>query len=318
MAALALSLAACGSDSATAKVRIGLNPWPGYLNLAVAEKQGYFGDEGLQVQIVEYSSLHDMARAYRLGQIDFMPCTLVEVLESHQSQRPAEVIWVADSSLGADQVLARGAETAKDLRGKKIAYEPNSLGLYVLARMLERSGLGADEVDAIGMDQTEMVQAMREGNIDAAVTYPPSSLEIAKLDGIRAVFTSGDIQDEVIDVFSIDPKLLDAEPDWLERFYRAMARTEAFMRAQPDEAARIMSRQMGIAADEWPQAQEGMVCYGMDRQLEWIWGSNRLPEIVGRLQAVLSTFCGPRQSPKQPVSAKHRRAPETLLPAAPR
>jgi len=309
---LLLALACCGGEPTRAKLRIGLNPWPGYMDLTVAEKQGFFAANAIDIQIVEYTSLHDMVRAYQLGQIDLMPCTLVEVLEVNQGRRPVEVIWVSDASAGGDVVLARGASNVGELRGKKVAYEPNSLGLYVLARMLERAGMAMADVEAIGMDQTEMVESMRSGTIAAAITYPPASIAIRKIDGVRAVFTTAEIPDEVIDVLSIDPAFLDADPTLLPRFYAAMAATEAFTQQSPDEAIAEKCRRMGLDRAAWEGANAGIQMLRIADQREWIWGSRRIHDILVKLTAVVSSAQGPRSMPGPQVSASHRPMPAIL------
>jgi len=304
-----LLLAACGGDALPSKMRIGLNPWPGYMDLTVAEQEGFFAANGIDVHIVEYNSLHDMARAYQLGQIDIMPCTLVEVLEVNQGDRPVEVVWVADASAGGDAVLARGAKSVAELRGKKIAYEPNSLGLYVLARMLDKSGLSMADIEPIGMDQTEMVESMRTGAIAAAITYPPASLAIQRMEGVQSVFTTAEIPDEVIDVLSIDPAFLDADPTLLPRFYAAMAQTEDFTRKNPDTAIAHKCKHMGLDRSTWESANVGIQMFRLADQREWIWGSNKIHDIMVKLTEVVSAAYGPRRLPGSTVTAGHRPAP---------
>ncbi len=305
-------LAACDGDSMPSKLRIGLNPWPGYMDLTVAAQEGFFARNGIDIHIVEYTSLHDMARAYQLGQIDIMPCTLVEVLEVSQGHRPVEVIWIADASAGGDVVLAKGAKSVAELRGMKVAYEPNSLGLYVLARMLEKSGLAMTDIEPIGMDQTEMVDSMRSGSIGAAITYPPASLAIREIEGVHTVFTTAEIPNEVLDVLSMDPSFLDADPTLLPRFYVAMAETEEFARSNPEAAIAQKCKKMGLDRSSWESAVVGIEMYRLADQREWIWGSNRIQDLLQKMTAVVSATYGPRRLPGSEVTARHRPLPACI------
>ncbi len=45
-------------------LRVGLNPWPGYEVLFIAEHVDYFRDEGVAVRLIEFTSLSDCRRAY--------------------------------------------------------------------------------------------------------------------------------------------------------------------------------------------------------------------------------------------------------------
>ena len=46
-----------GGDSTSGPLRVAINPWPGYEFAMLAASQGYFEDEGVEVRLVELSSL---------------------------------------------------------------------------------------------------------------------------------------------------------------------------------------------------------------------------------------------------------------------
>jgi len=215
-------------------------------------------------------------------------------------------------------VLAHGISNATELRGKRIAYEPNSLGIYVLARMLDQAGLKLSDIEPIGMDQTQMVEAMKGQRIDAAVTYPPSSLAIRELEGVRPVFTSADIPGEVLDVYSVDPAILDADPTFLTRFYAAMTELEDFARAHPDTAIAHKCRHMGLDREGWANATTGVRYYTRKDQYEWIWGSRRIQESLSHLADALTAACGPRRDPGDHAVAAKRPPPPDATPPTPR
>jgi NitT/TauT family transport system substrate-binding protein len=317
--ATALLASACG-DAPGARLRVGINPWPGYQSLALGIDRGYFRDVGLDLQVVEYSSLHDLRRAFDLGQIDVMPCTLVEVLEVHnEGARVPEVIFVPDASCGADVVLATAAcQGLGGLRGRKVAYEPDSLGVYILGRLVERAGLRIEDVQAVGMDQTEMVVAMREGRIDAAITYPPASLQVAEISGVHRIFSTADIPGEVLDVIAVDRQMLDRDPEFLPRFYAAMGQTCRFVAAHPDEAQAAMAKSMHILPQEWPSAVQGVELFGVADQREWIWQPTKVAAIARRLDGVLQSLRGGRRPLPEAITAAARPMPPLEAAAAPR
>src|SRR6184192_4236051 len=81
-------LAAC-SRGRPAPLRIGMSPWPGNEFLFLAEARGFFAAEGVEVRLIESTSLGDLLRAFDRGEIDGMTGTLADVLESRDRTRRA-------------------------------------------------------------------------------------------------------------------------------------------------------------------------------------------------------------------------------------
>ena len=67
-------LAGCGRHEGP--IRIGINAWPGNEFLFLAQEKGFFAAQGVDVRLIEYSSLGDVRRAFDRGQIDGMTGTI--------------------------------------------------------------------------------------------------------------------------------------------------------------------------------------------------------------------------------------------------
>lgn len=316
MRAIALVLlsivSACTSETDARPLRIGLNPWPGYLDLSLAAQQGFFADEGLKVQIVEFSSLYDLVRAFQLGQIDLIPCTLVEIREVNRNRRKAEIVRVLDSSEGPDVVLAHMDGDEFDPRGQKIAYEPASLGAYLLQRFLDERGLTLADVDPVPMDQLQIVRAMAEKRVAAAVTYPPNSIEITKIPQVRSVYSSAEIPGEIVDVLAVDPDLLDRDASFLSRISAALLATERFADEHPLEAIRHKAAVLGIPPEEWHAATAGIHIYRTADQAEWIWHSDRLDQLMRGIDDVLASAPGERPCMPERFRCNSRPMPDVF------
>ncbi|MCX6921662.1 MAG: ABC transporter substrate-binding protein, partial [Verrucomicrobia bacterium] len=118
---------------------------------------------------MEFNSLSDARRAYERGQVNTLASTVIEVLQARDnSSRSPQIVQVVDYSNGADVILARpGLTNGASLRGARIGLELASLGVYVLARGLERSGLSLADFKTMPMDQLSMGDAVRKGELDA-------------------------------------------------------------------------------------------------------------------------------------------------------
>lgn len=261
-------LGACGQP-APPPLAIGIDSWPGYEFARLARSKGYFQDEGVEVKLVEFHSLTDVRRAYERGQLDGMFSTMFEVLQAgKQPDRSPVVSLVTDYSNGADVVLAmRGIRSVRALRGKRIGLEHGSLNLYLLARALETANMDLSAVKLVEVPQNELALALRKGVIDAAVSYPPEAQRLEQEFKMHGVFSSAEVPGEILDVLSFDQKVLAERPKDTDAVIRAYGRAQAFAKAHPDEARRIMAAQQGVSVEAFTRSLEsGISLVGADEQ----------------------------------------------------
>nr|WP_242036205.1 ABC transporter substrate-binding protein [Cyanobium sp. FACHB-13342] len=73
---------------------------------------------------------------------------------------------VLDESRGGDMVAARrGVVSVEDLRGRKVAVTPSTLGPYVLSRALEEAGMGLKDVQVVPMPMGEMAGSLARSSM---------------------------------------------------------------------------------------------------------------------------------------------------------
>jgi NitT/TauT family transport system substrate-binding protein len=249
-------LSCCGCSPEPADpIRIGLNAWPGYEFLYLAQEKGFYRAEGVDVRLVEFSSLSDARRAYERGQIDGLGTTIVEVLQAREySKRSPQIVQAVDYSDGADMILVRpGITNAAGLRGARVGVELASVCVFVLYRALEKHGLSLKDVQLVSSDQATMSAAFRRGDLDAVVTYPPNTISLLRDGQARPFFTSAEIPGEVVDVIAIEEDVCKRRPKSVERIIRAFHRAIAYAKQHPDDAYAIMARREGITPSEFKQ-----------------------------------------------------------------
>lgn len=272
-------------------LRIAINPWPGYEFATLAREKGFFEAEGLDVRLVELSSLGDCRRAFERGQVDGFFSTLVEVLQSRTlSKRCAQIVMVADYSNGADVILAKNSvSNVADLRGKRIAVEECSLNEYLLARALQLEAIPIHEIELLHLAQLEMPRALARGEIDAVVTYPPISVGILSSGEAHAVFSSKDIPGEVIDVLSFDDTVLQERREEIAAFLRAFFQAQDFAAEHAEDAWKCMAARERISVEEFRETlNQGIHIVTRDEQQAFISSPGRLTELLRRVTTLLS------------------------------
>lgn len=251
---LVLSLASSGcSRPEQQELSIALNPWPGHELLYLAKELGYFRELGLDVRLVELHSLSDSQRAYMSGQVDGLTSTLVEaVLIQVDSAYPLQVVLPTDYSNGGDVILAQAAITSLEgLKGKRVGCEANSLGIHVLHHALHRAGLSLDDVEVVNVGQAQGREELALGVLDALVTYPPTSIEGLKVEGVRKLFTSREVPEEILDVLSIKQSVLERYPALPQQLLTAWQRAYEYTEQNPKQAFAIMAEREQISVEEF-------------------------------------------------------------------
>lgn len=284
-----LSLVSC-SEKKPEPLRIGTNAWPGYEFLHLAAAKGFFEEAGVDVMLLEFSSLADCRRAYERGQLDGMACTVIEVLQARdQSRRSPQIVQVVDYSDGGDVILGSGAiQSGKELRGKRIGVELASLGVYVMARGLEELGLDMESVEVVSTDQLSMEEALKNGEIDAAVTYPPTSIRLLREPGVQVLFSTKQVPGEVVDVIAMEKSVCDSRQGDVQAVIHSFNRAVKYARQHPDDAHAIMAKRQGITTQEFSEIlSDGIVMVGADEQSEFFKPGGKLEQVVERSDKVL-------------------------------
>jgi NitT/TauT family transport system substrate-binding protein len=151
-----------------------------YLPLTLAERLGYFKDEGLAVQILDFAGGAKALQAMMGGSADVVAGGFdhVIILRAKGQKLQAFVLELATPSIALGVAKARAAayKSAKDLKGMKVGVTaPGSSTHLFVNHLLAGAGLGPDDVSIIGVGTgPTAVAAMRTGQIDAIANVEPA------------------------------------------------------------------------------------------------------------------------------------------------
>lgn len=279
---VALLAAGCGHPKPLPTIRLAANYWPGYEHLYLAEQLGYFKEEGLQVHLVETLSLNDSVHAYEIEQVDAIAATLTELafLREQTSRRP-QVFYACDYSCGADVILARESiDSVSELAGKRVAAEPNSVNMALLLHALRLNQMNLADVHVIPMPQASMASAARDGRIDAAVTYTPTTSHIQQIAGWHQVFDSSAIPFAILDVLAAEAGSLASEPESYASLIRAFDRARVFAAQHPEEALGLLARRVNATPDDVQISLAGMRLVSLAEQEDCFGSTGRIAQAV--------------------------------------
>jgi NitT/TauT family transport system substrate-binding protein len=296
LVATTLIVVGCGAALCSCSVRgpeplrIGINAWPGYEFLYLAQELGYYEDEGVPVEIVEFNSLSDARRSFERGQLDGIGTTCVEVmLVRNNTSRSPKIVQAVDYSDGGDVIVARGdIASVRDLSGKRVGVEMSSLGVFILAEAVEQHQLTLSDMVLIPRDQLSMAEDFSSGTLDALVTYPPVSISAMKEPGVSIIFSTSEIPGVVVDVIAIDAPIIRERKGEVVGLLRAFHRARAYATEQPDRANATMAKREHITTEEFAFALANDIkLIGRKEQKDYLAPDGKLKSIINRTDRVL-------------------------------
>ena len=256
---IGLLLNACQPSSPALKIAI--NPWPGYEVIAFALHKNFFKQVGLDnVELIDVGSLNDAVTIYSRSDVNVLCSTMAEVITSKRNYNiDSKIIYFADYSNGGDFVLANDQiKGISNLKGKIIAYEAGTIGVYILERMLDKAHLKLNDVTLIEADSASHIDLAKNKSIDAAITYPPFGIQLKNLFLKNEIFNSKELPREILDTISMKNSIINQYPNTKESFLKAIDRTIAYIDKNKDEFFEFGAKREKITKEEFIGAIAGV------------------------------------------------------------
>ena len=227
----------------------------------VAERNGYFQEEGLDVNIKGFDSGRSALRAMLDEGAELDMVTVAQTPFVFNSFKRDDYAMIAVMVFSNNDVKVvgrkdRGIEAPSDLRGKRVGVTKGSTGHYVISLFLSKRGLTLSDVDIFDFKATELPEALADGKVDAICTWEPHVWKAKKLLGRNArEFLEPDIFRE--DFYFVAKKdFIKKHPEALKSFLKAMEKAETFIGGNKEEAMTIVSERLKIDRDfvvsVWP------------------------------------------------------------------
>lgn len=328
--ALAVLVAACGGSGpggsveqgtdGTKTISIAVTQWPSLafsVPYHVALEKGFFAEHGIAIkEVIASQGGGTTVRSILGGDLAFGEVATSALVESQGAsgstlvavgggaQKVGEIVWVAP--------VGSPLSSIKDLSGRSAGYtNAGSVTQSALAIALVRAGVDPATVDqrATG-GVAEGLTAMKGGAVDATIHSDP--VYAAQAADYKLLWRASDyIPDYQQTVIVTSPELVRRDPALVTAFLSARAEAIEYIRANPDDAARIWSEKGDvplqaatttvrelIGVDEWnvgfnptglATAQEGMRAAGVIEAAEAVdWAEyldqDLLPPGVAKVQ----------------------------------
>ena len=234
----------------TAPLRLAVAKLPSMLPGLVAADQGHFRAEGLTVDAVPCTNGEDCIAQIQRGRADLAMASDASVVLAVHAGQPLELIATVASSRRSNQVVARtdrGIRQGADLRGRRVGFIPGTSSHFYTETFLSFHGLTTRDVVMVPLDPLRPVDALVQGEVDAAGFFHPNGPQaLTRLGPLGQVLELPPIYTLTVNLVA-RPGLSD---DQLVRVLRGLQRSIRVVRSRNDPSLQTSARLLGVKPPE--------------------------------------------------------------------
>lgn len=267
-----LFISACGSQAAqpdangggSQTVTVGVIPIVSNAPIYLGQEQGFFEEEGLELEIETTVGGAAAVPAVVSGDFDFADSNLVSLFVAADKGLDLKMVAPGAASTGdpendATAVIVPGDSPITqpaDLSGKTVSVNTlGNIGDITISSVVEQEGGDPTSIDYVEIPFPEAEAALDSGQVDAAWVAEPF-LTSALEGGARVItYNYADFgEDTPIEAYFTTSNYAEENPDIVEAFARAMKRSHEYANENPDEVRDIVGTYTQIS----PELREQM------------------------------------------------------------
>jgi NitT/TauT family transport system substrate-binding protein len=214
-----------------AKIKVAMLPTMDAVPLYLAQDEGLFKQEGLEVETVNAASGSDTVAKLVSGAVDFAFSSYTPFFAAKENSN-ADIKLVADATSSnpgyavvATMPNSQTVKNIRDLGGKRIAITAKfTMSHLLVASQLKVNGIDPDGVKWVEMPFPKMADALAKNQVDAALLVEPYVQQAAKSIGATILFdsASGPTADIPLTGYGATSKFINENPRTLAAFQRVM------------------------------------------------------------------------------------------------
>jgi NitT/TauT family transport system substrate-binding protein len=216
--------------------------------LYIAQQQGMFKRHGLDVEFENYQAGAYAMNDLQMDKIDI--ATAIEFVLALRGfkRQDLRAIGTISSSDSLEMVAKRdcGIEKPEDLKGKTVGSSKGTATDFFLSNFLSFNNIHAEEVRTVDVKPAEVLTALSEGKIDAAVSFSPYSGTIKKK--LSGKILSWPVQGgrDFYYLLIAREDFLKSRPRVVTCLLKAVLEAETFLKMHEREAQGIVMSVLGV------------------------------------------------------------------------
>lgn len=244
-----LGIASCTSIKQNAKdmtLSVGVMSSMDYLPLIVAQKSGYFEQEGITVNLQKFYSANERDAAIQSGNLDG---SILDYTGAAIQRAGGVDLYLTSQCDGTFELIAgkdTNVKSKNGLKGKNFAIARNTVIDFCTDMVLKNGEIAQSEVQKSEINKIPLrLEMLRNGKIDLTVLPDPFAT-IAKSDGNPVITTMKDLGYHVTGIV-FTKTAIDNKKKAISAFYRAYNKAITDLKQKPlADFQDILTREIGF------------------------------------------------------------------------
>ena len=232
-AVMTASMVACGSkkeevQTEKTKLTVGVMGSIDAVPLVIAEQNGYFEEEGVDLDLQIFKAANDRDAALQAGELDGVLCDETAISIYQNSDIDMKITGTTNGSWTLVAGKDSGITSLSDLKGKKVGISKNTMIEYLADDIALSNGLEVSDIEKVAIPaMPARLEALKNNQIDAAILPAPFN-DTAVADGgveITKIYN----KDIMISVTAFLQEVIDKDANAIKGFYNAYNKAIEFI-----------------------------------------------------------------------------------------
>ncbi len=248
-----LSGCGAGSDKTTADtpLRIGSLSMMTMLPLFVAQQEGLFAAEGIDVEIIPFTAVLDRDTAFHGQQLDCIVDDIFSGILLNKDTLTIKVVAVSPVESSMFSIIAAkqsNINTAADLANVGVGVSLNTVVDYATEKLLEAGGVVQSDIKKISIPSMPLrLEMLNQGKIQAGTFSRPLS-DSAVLNGNKIICDDSK-QSLLTSSIMFSASFLKTRPDDVKKFLKAWSQATQKISANPQSYNDLLIKVANIPSD---------------------------------------------------------------------
>jgi NitT/TauT family transport system substrate-binding protein len=247
-----------------AQISIGTAPLIESGLIWIAEEQGYFAENGLDVKIKLFEAGRFAVSALLDGEVDVATAAeFVFVGKAMNEEKIQTIGTIAKSEF--HYLIARkdkGIAHVSDLKGKRVGLTSQTSAEFYLGRYLQLHNISLHDVTLVDLKPTQLGESLTIGEVDAVLAWDPYAYPIEKNLGENALTQPAQSGQTMYWLLVCRSDFITRHPELIDRLLRSFDQAEKFAANNPDKARQILRKRLNVEEAYveriWPKTRMGL------------------------------------------------------------
>lgn len=253
LATILMSLFLLSCDDSLTELHVGTTPFFGETAFYIAQSNGFFEDQGLEVIWHSNSAGKKSLQEFFKGNLDIVHVAelpIVYALAGSQEYKTGEDI---DLKIFANMIHVNNVQKIiarkeseinrpNDLANKNIGFYKGTTSEFFLDTFLLEHDIEDSLITKVNIDVSEQFKALKEGTVDAVVSWEPHTSKMLAEMGNKVHSLDTMIDHSTLWLAVTSASYADHNPEALVAYLTAIKKAQRYIQHNPQEAQKLLAR----------------------------------------------------------------------------